>query len=311
MGRRGLAGTGGSDDQDQPVGLVELLDEQGQGIRRHPQFVQGHDLSPGQDPQDHVLHVAVGRHGGHPSSMSSPLGRVYRIFPSWGRAPLRDIQVGENLDARDNRRAVVVGQRAVRKALAVDAEPDDYLPVPDVRLDMDVRGASQAGLVDDLVHQADDGSVRLGDVHEFVPPISVLSRIFLCSGGFLQVGRSVEMIYEIQNVFPGCQAVLDLFRLQQVFDAVPPRQVVRVVHQDRDPSFPPLQGYPSLAVQVFVFEVYKKAAGDGNPFVEGYRTDMGGFLRPVGPPRLTLCFVSVLPNNRMSHDFNALAGCVP
>src|SRR5690606_4630475 len=75
--------------------------------------------------------------------------------PVLGQAALGDVKVGEQLDARGNRRS-----HGARRRIA-DVLDDAVDAVTQVQaiikgFDMDIRGAEVEGAVDDLVDEADD-----------------------------------------------------------------------------------------------------------------------------------------------------------
>src|SRR6266540_1105074 len=164
----GLAGAGRPRDQHHPVGLADEAAEAGQLLLVEAENVepQGGELLGEallvQDADDGVLAVH-GRHDGH----AEIDGAAADLDPEAAvlRDPLlRDVQLGHDLDAADDRGVMLLGHRLHgRLQHPVDAVLDDDLGV--AGLDVDVRGPAVEGIEDGGIDETDDGrGIRLDPV---------------------------------------------------------------------------------------------------------------------------------------------------
>ena len=175
MGRGGLSRTGGTHEQDQAVRFFQDRLEPLQGLRRHLEFIEDQDFPPREDPQNHVLHIALGGNGGHPQFDLSGVRDFVFDLPVLGKPPFGDIEVGHDLDPRDDGGTVFVGKTLEEDALPVDPETDVHQIVPDIGFEMDVRRPAQIRLVDHVIDQLDDIVVRFGDGRVILPVAMVFA----------------------------------------------------------------------------------------------------------------------------------------
>ena len=142
---------GGPGDQHHPVGLADEPAEAGQLLLVEAEDVQaqrrellGQALLV-QDADDGVLAVH-GRHDGD-AEVDGAAADLHAEAAVLGDPLLRDVQLGHDLDAADDRGVVLLGHRLHgRLQHAVDAVLDDDLGV--AGLDVDVRGAAVEGVED-------------------------------------------------------------------------------------------------------------------------------------------------------------------
>ena len=159
-----LAGAGGADDEDHPVGLVQDGPEFTEITHRHAHGSEGQGIpGRGQDPHHDILHPSLGRDGSH-AELDLLAARLLELDLAVLReAPDGDIEVRHDLDAGDDGRTVAVGERLIDGAVAVDPVADLDVLFPDVGFDVDIRGAFGLRFEDDLVDELHDHAVRLGD----------------------------------------------------------------------------------------------------------------------------------------------------
>ena len=159
-----LAGAGGADDEDHPVGLVQDGPKFLEIAGRHPHRGEGQGIPGlGQDPHHDILHPSLGRDGGH-AEFDLLAARLPELdLAVLGEAPDGDIEIRHDLDAGDDRRAVAVGEGLIDGAVAVDPVADLDVLFPDVGFDVDIGGAFGLGVEDDLVDELHDHAVRFGD----------------------------------------------------------------------------------------------------------------------------------------------------
>ena len=163
--------------------------------------VEGHDLALGQDPQHDILHASLGRDGGH-AEFDLLAARFFELdLAVLGKTPDRDIEIGHDLDAGDDRRTVAVGEGLIEGAVAVD--PIAYLDIPFRRVgfDVDIGGAFGIGVEDDLIDDLHDDAVRFADCplpHGVDSSASSLPTISVREDSSSR--RSVEKVDEFDDV---------------------------------------------------------------------------------------------------------------
>ena len=157
---RGLAGPRGPGDQHHPVGLADEAAEAGQLLLVEAEHVeaQGRELLGEallvEDADDRVLAVDGGHDGD--AEVDAAATDLHPEAAVLRDALLRDVQLGHDLDATDDRRVMLLGDRLHgRLEHAVDAVLDDDLGV--AGLDVDVGGAAVQGVEDGGVDELDDG----------------------------------------------------------------------------------------------------------------------------------------------------------
>ena len=104
--------------------------------------------------------LAVDERQRHDADVDAPAVDRQREAAVLGHALLGDVEVGHDLDARDDRRCHLALDRGGRGEHAVDAEQHPRVAL--LGVDVDVRGALLDGLGDDRVHELDDGRVAVG-----------------------------------------------------------------------------------------------------------------------------------------------------
>ena len=152
---RGFTGTGGPGDQDNSVGSFDEASESAVGFLIHAQLGQGEE-HVGLVEQTHD-HAFAEQHGDdRDADVDLPPADVELDAPVLRDAALGDVQVRQDLDARDDRRLKPVHLRRHRGLVedTVDAVANGHLVL--VGLDMDIASPLVHRLDDDLVDQADD-----------------------------------------------------------------------------------------------------------------------------------------------------------
>src|SRR2546428_693286 len=236
--RRRLARSRRPHAQDEAVGLLGDLPELGEVPLRHPELVHGDRLARGEDAHDHVF-VRVLRRDGGDAELDLPA--VRHLEPDLAvlrLAPLGDVELRHDLDARDDRAAEGAGDLLVLGAAAVDAVPDHRILLRAVGLDVDVRGARLVGLHDELVGEPDDGAVVLvdlarGDLAQGRLPLARrLLGLELAEDAADHARRArltVRGVEVGEDVLPEAHRPLDLSVLQGLAHAVHALQVLRIV----------------------------------------------------------------------------------
>jgi len=226
-----------------------------------------HHLPFLEDSEHHVLEVARRGQRGHAELHLLAVAAPELDLAVLGETPFRDIEVGHDLDARDDGRPVAVGNGLVERAAAVDTVSDLHILAAEVGLDVDVRGTLGDPVVDDAVDQLHDHAVGLRDA-VLLELVLVLDQLALAAQqvaeGLFPLRRLIEVVDELDDVLLERDAVLDGLRPQEVLDHVLLQDVVGVVDDDADlPVGPFFQGHPELAAEVLALEALEKVLGDG------------------------------------------------
>ncbi len=197
--RVGLAAAGGARDEDHPPrledGLLELLD----GLLLEPQFGEvEHEVVLVEEPHDDLL----AEEGGEDRDAEVDLlGALLQFHLQFDAAVLReallgDVELGEDLDARDD--GVAQFHRGGHHLVedAVHPEPDPELLL--IGLDVDVGGLALDGVGEDEVDQPDDGGLlglrlQFGHVHGLI----VLQHLHR---GVLRRGQVVHDLFQLHGV---------------------------------------------------------------------------------------------------------------
>ena len=164
--RHRLARAGRAAVQDHAVGLADHLavaDQRLLGETEGRQRQRG--LLLVEDTHDHAFAVVERRSRDAEIEVEGFLGELLENdAPVLRQAPLGNIEVAHDLDARDQCRRDLGGQAELFLAQAVDAVADNDLVL--LRLDVDVARSRKVRVLDDPVGQLDDRAGLL--VHEFV-----------------------------------------------------------------------------------------------------------------------------------------------
>jgi hypothetical protein len=155
-----LAGAGRPGDEHGAVRPVDRAREALELGALHPERlepVDGHVAALVEDAHDDAL--AVDERQRDDADVHAPAFDRQRETAVLGHAPLGDVEVGHDLDARDDahRHPALDGRR--RGEHAVDAE--QHARVALLGVDVDVRGALLHGLRDDRVHELDHRRVAV------------------------------------------------------------------------------------------------------------------------------------------------------
>ena len=143
--------------QDHPVGLADAVAVAGKVLLRESQRGQGQGgLLLVEDAHDHLF-PEVHRPGGDAKVDVDVLLRVLLEddAPVLRQAPLRDVEVAHDLQPGDEPVGHLLGQAQLLLAHAVDPVPDEEILLH--RLDVDVGGPGDVGVLDDAVGKLDDG----------------------------------------------------------------------------------------------------------------------------------------------------------
>ena len=155
--RGGFARTGGARDQKNAVRHAQQL---AHGLQRWGREVQAFEREQikvlFQQTHDHGLT----EHGGNGGHARVHFLAVHPQFgpPVLGHAALGDVELGQNLDARDNGGRILVVDLVNRIKLAIHTDAHDRLLF--IRLDVNVRCLCGHRLGQDLAHPLDDGRLR-------------------------------------------------------------------------------------------------------------------------------------------------------
>ena len=162
----GLAGAGGAGDEDDAVGVADETAQRLEDVLRDHHLVQrehGALAGHGEDADDRLFAV-LGGDGGEAEvgGLGADGGGEASVL---GESGFGDVEVGNDLEARDDGAVKLPGVGDDLAEVAVDAEAHAALGF--LGLDVDVGGALADGEVDHLVDEGDDG-VGVGDGGEFV-----------------------------------------------------------------------------------------------------------------------------------------------
>ena len=155
--RRGLAGAGRPGDQEHAVGQADDALDRPPVPLLEAEVVERHqDRRPVEDPHDDALAVERG-HRRHAEVEPPPL-EAHADAAVLGQAPLGDVQLRHDLDARGDRRLEALRRRLGVEEHAVDAVADPEAVLE--RLDVDVGRVRLDRVLDEEVDQPDHRRVE-------------------------------------------------------------------------------------------------------------------------------------------------------
>jgi hypothetical protein len=147
-----LAGARRAHAEEDAVGLLHDPLEGFEVVLLHPELLDRDGLGGGQDAEHRVLHHPGRRDRGDAELDVARAVVLEADLSVLGEAPLRDVQVRHDLDARDHVAAELARQPRVVGADAVDADSNHEVAV-EIGFDVDVARALVVGLLDDLVDE--------------------------------------------------------------------------------------------------------------------------------------------------------------
>jgi hypothetical protein len=158
----GLARAGRAADEEQAVGLGDQFLDLAQVVVRQAQLVERNRFACRQDTHDHVFHAAGGGDGGDAQFNVERAEFLEFDLAVLRLAPLRDIEIAHDLDARSQCIAIAGRNLDVVHQTAVLAETHLGLAFLRIGLDVDIRSTLIIGIDDDLVDQFDQFVVAGG-----------------------------------------------------------------------------------------------------------------------------------------------------
>jgi len=155
--RGGLARSGRPAHEEKAVRLVDHGFQVGDIAFRQRQFFERQRLARSQHPHHHIFEPACGRHGRH-AQFDVQIGHelLHLDLAVLRLAPLSNIEIAHDLDARDQRITPAGRHFAVIDQIAVAAKTDAGFFDAGIGFDVDVRRAAAPGIDNDLVHQFDE-----------------------------------------------------------------------------------------------------------------------------------------------------------
>src|SRR5262249_23882629 len=150
--RGGLAAAGGAGHQDHAVRLVDERSELAQDVLGKAERLEVHDDARAVEDAEHDA-LAIERRQRRHAEIDLLAHQAELDAAVLGQAPLRDVELRHDLDARRDRRLQPPRWSLDVVQHAVDAVADLQLLLE--RLDVDVRRALLDGTVDEQVHQPD------------------------------------------------------------------------------------------------------------------------------------------------------------
>src|SRR3989449_925483 len=270
MQRRRLARAGRPHAEDEAVGFLGDFFDLAEVTRGHVDLVEGDQLARREQAHDHVFVLVGGRDRGD-AQLDLAVGHLELELAVLRLAALGDVELGHDLDPRDDGPPVGAGDLLMLGAAAVDAIPDHRVLLGAVGLDVDVGRARLVGVHDDLVGEADDRAVvlvklagadvqRVGDV--LVPEIAENRADRVPAGAF-----AAHLVEEEQDVLPEPDRPLDLPVLQRLADAVHPLQILRVVDQHHDRAVLAPERQPEVAPQILEAQALHEIRRRQDPLV--------------------------------------------
>ena len=152
----GLAGTGGTDHQNQAVGLGGDFFNDAQIPFVQPHAVNVHGAGFGQDAQHRIFEPAGGGEGGQPKFKRLDPFSLEFDFAVLGQPAFGNVQTAHDLEPAQKGTGIGVGKLKHFLADAVDAKPDHGLFGQWRRFDVYIAGVLSISGNQNLVHQAND-----------------------------------------------------------------------------------------------------------------------------------------------------------
>ena len=158
-------------------------------VRGHAEALQGELVTLLGQHAKHDRFAERAGHGGDPD-VHLPSGHPGRDPPVLRQPALRDVDAGDELDARGHRGEAFHGLRELRVQHAVDAHPHRELRF--ARLHMDVGRAEIHRLREQVVHELDDGRLlrHLPQVPGAVARVQALDRLLLLH----EVQQTIDLV---------------------------------------------------------------------------------------------------------------------
>ena len=207
----GLAGAGRAGHQNDPVRAFDQASESAVSLLIHAELGQGEkDIGFVEQTHDDAL---TEQHGDdRDADVDLPPAHVELDSAVLGDAPLSNVQISQDLDARNDRRLEAVHLRRYRGLVqdTVDAVANGHLVL--VGLDMDIAGPFVHRLDDDLVDQSDDRCL-LGHLQQIVTAAGHGAAGFVVVGCQFVQGVAAQTIVgldELLDVVLGGQDGVDL-----------------------------------------------------------------------------------------------------
>ena len=161
MQRGGLARSGRPANQEQAIRLRHNAVEIVQRERIKTELVQRNRFRARQHAHHHVFQAIRGGDDRNPQ-LDFCRAKLLKIYLSILRfAPLGNIQLGHDLDARDQGAAEICRDIKIVNQDAVLAKSNTCAFLARVGFDMDIRRALFVGIKDHFIHQPDQGIVGL------------------------------------------------------------------------------------------------------------------------------------------------------
>ena len=272
--RRRFPGARRADAERDPVGLLDDLAQPLERLRFHPDLIEGEHLVFREQPEHHILESVGCGHDRHAEIGLAASLVLEPDLPVLREPVLRDVELGHDLDPRDDGARARFLDLEVVVADAVDAEPDGE-PASGGGLEVDVRRAPIGRGLDRVVHEADRLRIDLGALaaRKIVSrfrrgqpfPFGILRR------GDGNVGRrglgrrrggTQELFERLEEVLADGHSERELLGAGLAGDVVDERQVVRVDDHDLRPVALPSHGEDGVGPEELRRELPQEVRSD-------------------------------------------------
>ena len=276
MERRRLARSRGPHAEDEPVGPAGDRPQLRLVPLRHPEALEAERRVGREHPEDHVL-VAAGRRDRRHPQLHLPIPDLDADLPVLRLAPLRDVELGHDLEPGDEGGPDGGGHAFVLEAVAVDTEADQRLLLRPPGFDVDVGHSLAPGVEDHPVDEANDRAV-----------VGLHLEVRRVHGGDRVVGAEVaqdggdagprlrldQPRDELQDVPRQPDGEPDLVAGQQHPDTVDLPQVARIVDEDQHAGGVAPQRHPGVLAQEVELQVLHELGIDARAGLELYEGDL-------------------------------------
>src|SRR5688572_15232598 len=248
--------------EKKPVRLFDRALAQLQIALRQSELVERDRFAGGENTHYDVFDAAL-RRDGRDAQLDIERAETLELdLAVLGLAPLRNIEVAHDLQARGDRAAISMRHGNIVLQRTVFAEADLGLALPGVRLDMDVGCALLVGVDDDFVDELDDLVVggRGRHILGFVAPFVLhVRQEFPDRFSAHFTGRRAEHLVQRILEFPvAADPVDDLAFRVNVVDDPRAANFFRIGCQHDDAVFAVVDGHPHAAFDEFASHVLEE-----------------------------------------------------
>ena len=158
----GFTGPRRADHENQAVGLLDFFFDEVQVVFVEPHFFERNGFAVGQDSQ-HRVFVAANRGAGGDPVLDGFLAILHFNLAILRHPAFGNVELGHDLDARDDGLLVNGGDFLVDAALSIFSEADDDLVAANAGFDMNIGNAAVVSVGQYFVDEPHDGAICFAD----------------------------------------------------------------------------------------------------------------------------------------------------